>query len=138
MSWEYKQYIAHHGILGQKWGVRRYQNPDGTLTAEGRARLGKKYEDDSLNRAFDAALFKYYSDPKMADTKEIAEHNAKQAVKAESYSKYLSDMSKMLLDNSRDVKLSDLEESASKFAKKYNLDVEELLTVEREFWDNFR
>jgi len=32
--------IAHHGILGMKWGIRRYQNPDGSLTPEGRARLG--------------------------------------------------------------------------------------------------
>lgn len=32
-------YISHHGILGQKWGVRRYQNSDGTLTAEGRNRI---------------------------------------------------------------------------------------------------
>lgn len=30
--------LQHHGILGQKWGIRRFQNPDGTLTAEGRAR----------------------------------------------------------------------------------------------------
>lgn len=28
----------HHGIKGQKWGVRRFQNDDGTLTAEGKAR----------------------------------------------------------------------------------------------------
>ena len=28
-------YLAHHGIKGQKWGIRRYQNPDGSLTEEG-------------------------------------------------------------------------------------------------------
>jgi hypothetical protein len=30
--------LAHHGIKGQKWGIRRYQNPDGSLTAAGKAR----------------------------------------------------------------------------------------------------
>ena len=28
--------ILHYGILGMKWGVRRYQNKDGTLTPEGK------------------------------------------------------------------------------------------------------
>lgn len=32
--------IAHHGIKGQKWGVRRFQNQDGSLTEEGRKRYG--------------------------------------------------------------------------------------------------
>lgn len=34
--------IKHHGVKGQRWGFRRYQNPDGSLTPRGRARLDKK------------------------------------------------------------------------------------------------
>lgn len=34
-------YLEHHGILGMKWGVRRYQNPDGSLTQAGKHRYFK-------------------------------------------------------------------------------------------------
>lgn len=43
MTWEENDYLIHYGIKGQKKGVRRFQNDDGTLTAEGRARYKGMY-----------------------------------------------------------------------------------------------
>lgn len=37
-------YLSHHGIEGQRWGVRRFQNKDGTLTEEGRKRYLSEYD----------------------------------------------------------------------------------------------
>lgn len=34
----YKSYIAHYGIKGMHWGIRRYQNSDGALTNAGKIR----------------------------------------------------------------------------------------------------
>ena len=42
----YDNVLEHHGILGQKWGIRRYQNKDGSLKPAGKKRY--QNEDDSL------------------------------------------------------------------------------------------
>lgn len=44
--------LYHHGIKGQKWGVRRYQNTDGSLTPEGR----KRYSNIARTKRVDGSL----------------------------------------------------------------------------------
>ena len=43
--------LKHFGILGQKWGVRRYQNEDGSLTEAGKARYYKQIDKEALRDA---------------------------------------------------------------------------------------
>ena len=50
----YDIYLAHHGIKGQKWGVRRYQNQDGSLSQEGKNRYLKKLEqNEKITRKYE-------------------------------------------------------------------------------------
>lgn len=48
---DYSNSLYHHGIKGQKWGVRRYQNADGSYTSAGRSRYG-------INSSANRALYK--------------------------------------------------------------------------------
>lgn len=45
-----ENYLSHYGILGMKWGVRRYQNADGSLTALGKKREARIAESDNRYR----------------------------------------------------------------------------------------
>lgn len=67
-------YLSHHGILGQKWGIRRFQNKDGSLTEAGKKRYSQKDVEDAFvasMRAHSDALAKVAEGneriPKMAN-----------------------------------------------------------------------
>jgi hypothetical protein len=68
-------YLCHHGVTGQKWGVRRYQNKDGSLTPEGRKRL---FRAGSKRRAkFTNAYEKYLEAKKTSDSSKKFSDNIK-------------------------------------------------------------
>lgn len=49
---QYDDYLMHHGIKNQKWGIRRFQNEDGSLTPEGMKRYGRsEYYDKKISKA---------------------------------------------------------------------------------------
>ena len=73
--------LQHHGIKGQRWGVRRYQNYDGSLTAAGRRRIGQNYKEqlavkkriDKINKKRDSnrkAIKLIIENKKLKDLKE--------------------------------------------------------------------
>lgn len=49
-SEENEKALIHHGIKDQKWGIRRYQHEDGSLTPEGRERYGYASKKEDLKK----------------------------------------------------------------------------------------
>ena len=48
--------LYHHGIKGQRWGVRRYQNPDGSLTAAGQKRYDRDVAENNMKKKENRAV----------------------------------------------------------------------------------
>lgn len=73
--------LYHHGIKGQKWGVRRYQNPDGSLTAEGQKRYDRDVRENNAKKKENRAIIEG-PDPKRWVAEDI--DRSKQVVDAHS------------------------------------------------------
>lgn len=88
--------LKHHGILGQKWGVRRYQNKDGSLTPAGRKRIGLDRYDDEHNsdfvikkgtkasRVVNTNRYDEWADPNLGGNKKLAEKYLKDTLDKDS------------------------------------------------------
>ena len=42
--------LCHYGVKGMKWGIRRYQNKDGTLTAAGKKRYDRDVRENNAKK----------------------------------------------------------------------------------------
>lgn len=74
--------LAHHGILGMRWGVRRYQNADGSLTPAGVARYGTKENFRQVQKArAEAEAYKIRTKAQLKTQKKVNKEIAKQKKK---------------------------------------------------------
>lgn len=94
--------LQHWGIKGMKWGVRRYQNKDGTLTALGRKReremneklKSAKKENEALKKENEALRKK--TTPASRDTRDLSDDELRQKINRLYMEKQYSDVYKQL------------------------------------------
>ena len=100
---EYPTYLVHFGIKGQRWGIRRYQNEDGTLTAEGKIRAKRdafyankwatsKNQPSSIKTSFAAG--KYKANPNAKNAEKIRKLNNRDSIRWKSAKEEYNKLSK--------------------------------------------
>ena len=117
-------YLEHRGILGQKWGVRRYQNEDGSLTEAGKARYG--YGSESKNAD--------YSDPKQLERASKGWQKAASERWLESYNRTSDVMNNGVIDKFNkhwnNVKIDDVNKFNEAYTEAYNSVFEAAMSID--------
>ena len=126
-------YLQHWGILGQKWGLRRYQNEDGTLTEEGKNRYqkadtawAKKNQQkikDTVYKQSRAQMNEFVvNDLNKRD--DIQKYNANKKLSYSYINEFNKELAKVMTENAASLKTPNLEQTIQFVAKRGELGVE--------------
>ena len=84
-----EEYLAHHGTKGQRWGVRRFQNSDGSLTAAGKLRYSVGNGGRSISKKVDPKSAAKLKKRKAKEAAKLERLKIKEAAKNEKQNKKL-------------------------------------------------
>lgn len=94
-------YLAHHGILGQKWGVRRYENEDGTLTEEGKKRYSRSETRNRIKRSSGSRNTNAMRDAKGKDVDEMSNEELRKTNERLRLEREYADLTKGHIDSGK-------------------------------------
>lgn len=108
--------LQHSGILGMKWGIRRYQNEDGSLTEEGRRHYGYLEKRDKI-RAKDREEKRRYSDAR-------DERRSNERMNKMELDKIREQETSKKLISNNELRIEKMRSKQKKLANKYDLKIE--------------
>lgn len=137
----YPSYLIHYGVPNQKWGVRRYQNEDGSLTPEGREHYGYGSERDNrklfkqVNRAGKHTKVNEYGVAKNLSNKTYEKLSKNRAVQEALKDSKLREAQSKAFNSERKYFEPDPDEIMARMMKKKNFNHE---TASDEDWEKIR